>query len=118
MKKLNLILNIFLICLSILNVALFIYFIASSTTEIDSQREIILQCMEEKSFMGMTVDECKLLLGEPFIERETALYFDGGSEHSSLGFITWYEQYELRLYINEQGMIEDTWYDYTLDIIY
>ncbi len=118
-KKANKIVNIILLCQVILilacGICIGVIFIPLEE-ECDSQRLAILNYMEEEQFVGMTVDECVKLLGEPLMEDGKKIYFDGGSERFVCIYYSSYQDYELKLTINESGVVEYVSYDCTLSI--
>ena len=79
---------------------------------------LVLTYIEEGRYIGMTAEECKDVWGEPLYERETMICFDGGSECNTAFFTKIYEEYELRVYFDENGKADGTTEWCTLSLMY
>lgn len=117
-KTINKILTIILICQVLFLVFFFWIFPCFITEETDVQRETILTYMEQNIFEGMSIDECKEILGEPFLDEGSEVYFGGGYDLGENLFATSYEEYELRMFLDEAGYVDSVWYYCTLDLKY
>lgn len=103
-KRENRLLNIIIGCEIVIIVSLFVYFLSWGTEFNDPQRARILQYIEEDKLIGMTVDECSELLGEPLLVTEEEAYFEGGyCLQFDIGGSYW--EWEVKVYLDENGYI-------------
>lgn len=117
-KIVNRVLSIILICQIAFIIIITLYCHLVSITQRDAQREVVLTYIEEGRYIGMTAEECKDVWGEPLYERETMICFDGGSECNTAFFTKIYEEYELRVYFDENGKADGTTEWCTLSLMY
>lgn len=110
-KKLNLII-VFEILIIMLMI---IYFLTWRNQYNNSQRELILEYINEDKIVGLSLDECESLFGEPFYVEDNEAYFDGGYYYQfSIGIR--YCEYCLVLSFDENERISFVSYRYMMDL--
>lgn len=109
--KLNIIIMIEIIIL-----ILFItYFLTWNNQYNNAQRELILQYINEDKIIGLSLDNCSELFGEPFFIEEGEAYFDGGYYlQFSIGIR--YCEYCLILSLDENQKVNHVSYQYMMDL--
>lgn len=81
----------------------------------NEQRRLV---SEEAMFIGLTKEECTEILGEPLIDYGSEVYYDGGYEWTiEMGTLFCYEEYQTKMYLDENGLVESVVNEWTLDLI-
>lgn len=101
-KKLNIILKIFIVLTLITIIFNIIGYIPYS----NPQRRTVINYMREDSFVGMTLEECNDILGEPRFYRGNYAYYDAGFYARWTIFRIYCYQCELKVWLDETNTVE------------
>lgn len=81
----------------------------------NEQRDLILKYINENKIVGLSLDECENLFGEPYWIKDNEAYFDGGYYlQFSIGIR--YCKYRLVLSLDEEQKVDYVSYEYILDL--
>lgn len=104
-KKYNRFLNYLLfiqLLLFLIIIALFILI----PIDVEKSSQNILVSDYGDGLVGMSIDECISVLGEPYAISDSEAYFDGGYEVCQMLTYGEYIQYELEVHFDENGIVE------------
>lgn len=114
-KNINKLLNITIVCQIAFIGIMILYYHLWGVQYNNSQRKVILQHIENEGIVGLTLDDCEELFGEPFLITEGEAYFEGGY-FLQFELCGRYCEYELRVFFDDEQSIRNYWYECTLDV--
>lgn len=114
-KNKDKLLNIIIACQIVFLILIIVYYLMWGMQYSNAQRKIILQHIEDDSIVGLTLEDCEEIFGEPLLVTEDEAYFEGGY-FLQFELCGRYCEYELRTFLDDEQRIRNYWYECTLDI--